>query len=138
MKKGDLVTRYKYNHDIVFKIIDIKNNIAILKGECVRLSADAPIIDLKITVSGCDKEIIFKNIINCYNDIMNMIDLFIYRYTHLYADTKKKVFLNIHKSYDIYRKFDNDGICAIFFKLSETQQNVSIHKNKICLLVGDI
>ena len=26
MKKGDLVTRHKYNHDIVFKIIDIKNN----------------------------------------------------------------------------------------------------------------
>ena len=48
MKKGDLVTRYKYNHDIVFKIIDIKENKAILKGECVRLSADAPLIDLKL------------------------------------------------------------------------------------------
>jgi len=48
MKKGDLVTRYKHNHDIVFKIIDIKNNVAILKGECIRLSADAPLTDLKI------------------------------------------------------------------------------------------
>ena len=48
MKKGDLVTRYKYNHDIVFKIIDIKNNVAILKGECIRLSADAPLNDLKL------------------------------------------------------------------------------------------
>lgn len=48
MKKGDLVTRYKYNHDVVFQITDIKNNIAILKGECIRLSADAPLNDLKL------------------------------------------------------------------------------------------
>lgn len=48
MKKGDLVTRFKYNHDIVFKIVDIKGNIALLKGECVRLCADAPVDDLKL------------------------------------------------------------------------------------------
>lgn len=48
MKKGDLVTRYKYNHDVVFKIMEIQNNMAILKGECVRLSADAPLSDLKL------------------------------------------------------------------------------------------
>lgn len=48
MKVGNLVTRYKYNHDIVFKIVAIENNVAILKGECIRLSADAPIKDLKI------------------------------------------------------------------------------------------
>ena len=48
MRKGDLVTRYKYNHDVVFRIIDIKGNTAILKGECVRLSADAPLKDLKL------------------------------------------------------------------------------------------
>lgn len=48
MKKGDLVTRYKYNHDVVFKIIDIKSSVAILKGEYIRLSADAPLSDLKL------------------------------------------------------------------------------------------
>lgn len=48
MKIGALVTRYKYNHDVVFKIIDISNNVAILQGVCVRLSADAPLSDLKI------------------------------------------------------------------------------------------
>ena len=48
MKKGDLVTRFKYNHDVVFKIVEIKNNIAFLKGECIRLSADAPISDLRL------------------------------------------------------------------------------------------
>ena len=48
MKKGDLVTRYKYNHDVVFKIININGNFASLKGEIVRLSADAPLTDLKL------------------------------------------------------------------------------------------
>ena len=43
---GDLVTRISYNHDIVFKIIDIKNNIYYLKGTNVRLSADSPKEDL--------------------------------------------------------------------------------------------
>lgn len=43
---GDLVTRISYNHDIVFKIVDIKNNIYYLKGTNVRLSADSPEEDL--------------------------------------------------------------------------------------------
>lgn len=47
MNIGSLVTRYKYNHDIVFKIVDIKDGIAHLKGECIRLIATAPVEDLK-------------------------------------------------------------------------------------------
>ena len=44
---GDLVTRNSYNNDIVFKIIDIDNNTAILEGINFRLSADSEISDLK-------------------------------------------------------------------------------------------
>lgn len=43
---GDLVTRISYNHDIVFKIVDIQNNNYYLKGTNVRLSADSPEEDL--------------------------------------------------------------------------------------------
>ena len=43
---GDLVTRISYNHDIVFKIVDIQNNNYYLKGTNVRLSADSPKEDL--------------------------------------------------------------------------------------------
>ena len=46
-KKGDYVTRNSYNNDIVFKIINIDNDIAYLYGLNVRLSADAKISDLK-------------------------------------------------------------------------------------------
>jgi spore coat assembly protein len=44
--KNDLVTRKSYNNDIVFKILFISNNIAVLKGVDVRLCADAKIEDL--------------------------------------------------------------------------------------------
>ena len=48
LEVGNLVTRYKYNHDVVFKILSIKNETAYLKGVNVRLYADAPLEDLKI------------------------------------------------------------------------------------------
>lgn len=46
LKRGDLVTRTSYNHDIVFKIINIKNSIYYLKGTEIRLYADSPESDL--------------------------------------------------------------------------------------------
>ena len=44
---GDLVTRNSYNNDVIFKIIDIDNDIAILEGVNIRLSADSKLDDLK-------------------------------------------------------------------------------------------
>ena len=46
LKRGDLVTRKSYNHDTVFKITNIKNEIYYLKGTEVRLYADSPESDL--------------------------------------------------------------------------------------------
>ena len=46
MRVGDLVTRKKYNNDIVFKITKIDGTIAILEGASVRLKADAFLSDL--------------------------------------------------------------------------------------------
>lgn len=46
---GDYVSRISYNHDVVFEIIDIKGDIAILKGSYVRLLADAPLSDLVVS-----------------------------------------------------------------------------------------
>ena len=48
-KIGDLVTRKKYNNDIVFKIIKIDNNKVVLKGEDIRLIADSNIDDLVLS-----------------------------------------------------------------------------------------
>lgn len=43
---GDYVSRKSYNNDIIFKIIELENNVAILKGVSVRLTADCDISDL--------------------------------------------------------------------------------------------
>ena len=48
MEINSLVTRNKYSNDIIFRIIDIKGNKAILKGEVVRLIADANMEDLRL------------------------------------------------------------------------------------------
>lgn len=47
-KVGDYVTRNSYNNDIIFVIVEINNDIAILKGFDLRLIANAPISDLVI------------------------------------------------------------------------------------------
>ena len=47
IKKGDYVTRKSYNHDTLFKVINIENGIYYLKGVEVRQLADSLIDDLK-------------------------------------------------------------------------------------------
>ncbi|GLO64265.1 MULTISPECIES: sporulation peptidase YabG [Oceanobacillus] len=43
---GELVTRKSYEHDLLFRVIEIKKDIAVLHGEDMRLAADAPLNDL--------------------------------------------------------------------------------------------
>lgn len=47
-KIGDLVTRKSYNNDIVFRIIEVNDQIAYLKGLNIRLCADSSMDDLKL------------------------------------------------------------------------------------------
>ena len=63
---GDLVTRNSYNNDVIFRIIDIDNDIAILEGVNIRLSADSILDDLR-------KE---KNSINDDNELFDRFDTF--------------------------------------------------------------
>lgn len=54
LRKGDYVTRKSHGNDIIFQIIDISNNIAILKGIEVRLIADSYVSDLVKVVDDVD------------------------------------------------------------------------------------
>ena len=45
-KINDYVSRISYNHDVIFQIIDIKGDVAILEGFQERLIANAPFTDL--------------------------------------------------------------------------------------------
>ena len=65
---GDYVTRKTYNNDIVFKIIDIKNDVYYLKGVCVRLYADSYQDDLVMCNDVTDKDS-FRPNIDEYRDL---------------------------------------------------------------------
>ena len=46
INKGDFVTRKSYNHDTIFKVVNIVDNMYFLKGAEVRLYADSDFNDL--------------------------------------------------------------------------------------------
>ncbi len=95
MDVGSLVTRFKYNHDIVFKIVDIRNGVAILKGECIRLSADAPISDLKIY----ENKEVFQDFVELeFNRNFKLINGCV---LHLDGDESY-----LKKCLDVYKKYD--------------------------------
>ncbi len=75
-KIGDLVTRISHNNDIVFKIIEIKNNICYLKGEFIRLSADSDISDLVIYKEDNKEEEEFEE--RLLNDKLDLRDDYFY------------------------------------------------------------
>lgn len=56
IKIGSIVTRNSYKNDIVFKVVDIEDNIYILTGTNIRLIADSPLEDLKIYTNDNDEE----------------------------------------------------------------------------------
>ena len=71
---GDLVTRKSHNNDTVFKIINIENDIAILKGVNIRLIADSSISDLVHVDKSLEQDLIKddRSIINRMNDLINL------------------------------------------------------------------
>ena len=70
---GDYVTRFSHNHDMVFKIKKIVDDIAILEGINVRLIADAPLDDL----NKCEEKIddITKEDRTLYEKMQDSVDL---------------------------------------------------------------
>ena len=71
---GDLVTRKSHNNDTVFKIINIENEIAILKGVNIRLIADSSISDLVHVDKSLEQDLIKddRSIINRMYDLINL------------------------------------------------------------------
>lgn len=64
-KVGDIVTRKSHNNDIVFKIISIDGNVALLKGVDLRIYVDSYIDDLVLSkVKSTDDSIIEDNLKN--------------------------------------------------------------------------
>ena len=70
---GDYVTRISHNHDLIFKIREISNDIAILDGINIRLVADAPLDDLVKCKDKIDD--ITKEDRTLYEKMQNSVDL---------------------------------------------------------------
>ncbi len=88
LKKGDKVTRISYNHDIIFRILNIEDNICYLKGENIRLYADSPIDDLKIYKKSSEDN--FEDTIET-PDISDRNEFFYLPARILHCDTDKKI-----------------------------------------------
>lgn len=50
LQRGDIVTRYSYDHDLLFRVQSIDQDQVQLYGENFRLEVNAPIDDLKIVI----------------------------------------------------------------------------------------
>ena len=71
---GDIVSRNKYNNDILFKVINIKDSVATLEGVNERLCADSNIDDLRI-----EEEIEIND-----DDFLDRLDISIDRNNYFY------------------------------------------------------
>ena len=124
---GDLVTRKKYNNDIVFKIIKIENNIVYLKGENIRLKADAFISDLVLYKESLKEE---ENIL----DLVRNSRLINGCVLHLDGDE-----YYLQKCMEIYKKYD---IPAVGYFMDESDMPKKItnllieHKPDVLVITG--
>lgn len=106
MNIGNTVGRISYNCDIVFTIIDIKDNIVILQGKYIRLIADSPITDLieikneELTQYEEADRKYQKKIIDSYKDKISHITG---KILHIDSDNEYlDKCLNLYKSLNLY------------------------------------
>jgi len=120
---GDLVTRKSYNNDTVFKIVDIVNDVAILKGVTIRLCADSEVTDL--TMYSKDEKDVIESDNRNLEDIRNLIKLDRSEYFYLpgkilHIDGDKEYLNRCLKFYKEY----NILAYGIHAKESEVHQNI--------------
>ena len=114
IKKGDYVSRKSYNNDIIFKVLNIKDEIYYLKGQDVRLYADSFKEDL---IKEELKEESDEIEVNAENDDMNLRGDFFYlpaKILHIdgdseYLDRCLKYYKNLNV-YAIGKKISEDKI----------------------------
>ncbi len=127
MNIGDLVTRNKYGNDIVFRIIKIKNNIAYLNGEYLRIKADAFIDDLKTY----NKEEKCEEIDIVLNRDSTLIPGCV---LHLDGDERY-----LKKCLDLYKKYDIPAV-GYFMEEKEMEKQITNllieHKPDVLIITG--
>ena len=115
---GDYVTRNSYNNDIVFKIIDIRDNIYYLKGVYFRLYADSYKDDL-VLYKDVDSKDDFRPSIDEYRDLERNEYFYLPgRILHLDGDQEY-----LDKCMEFYKK---NKIRAYGFYLKEDEMSLQL------------
>lgn len=137
MEIGSIVVRKKYNGDIIFKIVNITDNNALLIGIFIRLIADAPISDLEVVL---DSDIERNNLeeLNYKNRIIEQYKGKIAHLTGkiLHYDSDKEYLdkcLDLYKSIGLYAKgiFDKEGNIK-----DRILNDINIYRPNIVVLTG--
>ena len=112
IKKGDLVTRKSYDHDTLFKVMNIKGNICYLKGMDVRLYADSEKEDLIIATKE-DQDRLEDDVDSLEDDFLDRSEFFYLpgKVMHIDGDAEY-----LKRCLDYYKKHN---ILAIGKKISE-------------------
>lgn len=115
---GDLVTRKSYNHDLIFVVTDIKDNMYYLKGSNVRLCADSPEEDLEKYNDDNKEELEFEKRVKPVNNL-NRTDYFYLPGKILHIDGDNDYLNKCLKYYDEANIWAM-GIC-------EKEENIKTH-----------
>ena len=131
IKKGDYVTRKSYNNDIVFKVLNIKDEIYYLKGQDVRLYADSFKEDLVK-----EEKIIKEDDIQTNDELSNRSDFFYLPGKVLHIDGDSEYLdrcLKYYKNLNVYavgKKIDEENI---YKEITELLEN---YKPDIVIITG--
>ena len=127
LKVGDFVTRYKYNHDIVFKILKIEGNKAILQGVKIRLKADSLLSDLLLVDNKEDSDMQILDFARNSKLINGCV-------LHLDGDE-----YYLKKCLKVYKKYDIPAI-GYFMEEKDMPQKITelliLHKPDVLVITG--
>lgn len=124
-KIGDIVTRKSYKNDIFFKITDIVNNTAYLKGVDIRLIADSNIDDLEKSEYKSEFD---DDKINIFKDSnLDRSEYFYLPGKILHIDGDKDY---LKRCMNFYKKFEIKSY-GIVIKESKVAENIITHLKKI-------
>lgn len=135
IKKGDIVTRKSYQHDTLFKVMNIKGDICYLKGIDVRLYADSKMDDLDVATEE-ERENLKIEVEDSVDDILDRSEFFYLpgKVLHIDGDTEY-----LQRCLDYYKKHH---IFAIGKKLNEVEISYKIralleeYKPDIVIITG--
>lgn len=119
-KIGDAVTRKSYNNDIVFKIIDIKDKMYILKGINVRLVVDSTLDDLVLHDGNTVND---ESLIDRIDENLDRNDFFYLPGKILHIDGDNEY---LERCLKLYKKF-NVMAYGIAMKEDEIKEHIREH-----------